>query len=69
MGRLKKQIYRSDQPPIALRWRPHDNTNVRVWTNRWFGDQFEIISIASFNELSRFCKMFNIPLEDYTDED
>lgn len=54
---------------FSLRWRPHDTNHVRVWKNSWFGDQFEILSIAQFNELSRFCKQFSILLVDYTDED
>lgn len=60
-------------PPIALRWRPHEVggavKDIRVWRNNWTGDTFEILTVSQFNELSRFCKMFNIPLVDYTDED
>lgn len=53
---------------LELHWRPHDSsaTEIRVWRNNWFGDQFEVLSIAQFNMLSRFCTMFNIPLVDQT---
>lgn len=69
MKLVKKQMYQSDKPPLALRWRPHDDSHVRVWNNSWFGDQFEIIPTVAFNQLSIFCKQFGIPLVDYTDED
>lgn len=58
-------------PPLMLRWRPHDSNShqIRVWRNDWHGDQFEILGISEFNQLSLFCKRFSIPLTDYTDED
>lgn len=54
---------------LELRWRSHDTQHVRVWRSDWFGDQFEILGIAAFNELSRFAKMFGIPVIDYSNED
>lgn len=55
--------------PIELHWRPHDGDFVRVWRSDWFGDQFEVMPIARFNELSRLCRTFSIPLVDDTGDD
>lgn len=69
--RNRKEAFTGAELPLSLRWRPHDSamSAIRVWRNTWSGDQFEILNIAMFNQLSAFCKTFNIPLLDYTDED
>lgn len=61
--------------PTEFRYRPHNYdgeggnpTLMRVWRTDWFGDQFEILSIANFNLLSAFCRQFGIPIEPYEED-
>lgn len=71
MGRYEMERNRKNPvtPMLSLRWREHDTDHVRVWRNDWFGDQFEVMSMAQFNNLSLMCRQFSIPLIDYSNED
>jgi hypothetical protein len=66
-----KRAFTSQEVPLSLRWRFDDSggQTFRVWRNNWRGDQFEVMGITAFNEISRVCKMFSIPFLNYNNED
>ena len=51
---------KAERRPIALLWRIHNHNSVRVWRDDWLSGQYEIMSIAQFNDLRRMCDRFAI---------
>lgn len=53
----------------SLQWRPHQDSDKRVWRTDWFSDQFEILSPEEFMVLEKMCLKFGIHLDRAEDED
>lgn len=55
---------------MKLFWRNHTsnpNGAKRVWREDWAGDAFEVMPQGDFLKLRRFCRLFNITLEEIND--
>ena len=55
----------------VLIWRSHeaepDSFPRRIWRDDWFGDQFEVVTEAEFQEIERFCTRFSILVREAED--